>query len=58
LITDKAARILQKMKERDRENLKRWKPYNGPADWNLIVLNTPKNELEDARDERPGLSNG
>jgi hypothetical protein len=56
--TDKAARILQKMKERDRQRLKHWTPYKGPADWNFIVLDVPKKELKEGRDERPEVSNG
>jgi hypothetical protein len=46
-MTDKAARILEKMKERDRQSLKRWRPYNGPPDWDFAVLNAPKEELEE-----------
>ena len=35
-----------------------WKPYNGPPDWDSEVLNAPKRELEEERDERPEVSNG
>jgi hypothetical protein len=56
--TDKATRILEKMRERDRHTLKRWTPYSGPPDWNFEVLNAPKKELEEMRDERPEVSNG
>jgi hypothetical protein len=45
LITEKAGRILQMMKERDRQASKHWKPYNGPLDWDFIVLNAPKKHL-------------
>jgi hypothetical protein len=37
---------------------KHWKPFDGPADWDFIVLNSPKKGLEDGRDERPEVSNG
>jgi len=36
---------------------KRWKPYKGPADWSFIVLNAPKKELEEGKEERPEVSN-
>ena len=55
-MTDKAARILQKMQKR--QALKRWKPYDGPADWNFIVLSAPKRELEEGGDEKPEVSSG
>ena len=57
-MTNKAGRILQRIKERDRKNLKRWKPYSGPPDWNFIVLDVPKQELENKGDEQPEVSNG
>ncbi len=37
---------------------KHWVPYEGPADWDLIVLNAPKEELEEGRSEQPEASNG
>jgi hypothetical protein len=58
MTTEKAGKILQKMKERDRQTTNHWTPYRGPADWDFIVLNAPKKELEEGRDERPELSNG
>jgi len=57
-MTNKAGRILQRIKERDRKNLKRWKPYTGPADWSFIVLDAPQQPIEGERDERPQVSNG
>ena len=57
-MTDKAARILQKMKERDRNILIHWKPYAGPPDWDFIVLDAPKKQVEEERDERPEMSSG
>jgi len=57
-MTNKAARILRKIRERDRQNLKHWKPYSGPADWSFIVLDAPQQSIEGERDERPELSNG
>lgn len=57
MITDKAARILQRMKKRDRQTLKHWKPYDGPADWDSAVLNAPKKQLEEGTDERPEVGN-
>jgi len=56
--TDKAGRILKKMKEQDRRKRKRWKPYSGPADWNFVVLNAPPKQVDGERDERPEVSNG
>jgi hypothetical protein len=55
-MTDKATRILEKMRERDRKNLSHWRPYDGPPDWSFAVLNAPKNELEERRDERPEVT--
>lgn len=57
-MTDKPTAILKKMKERDRKTLKHWKPYAGPPDWNFVVLNAPKSQVEEQRDERPEVSNG
>ena len=53
-MTEKAQRILNELKKHDRLNRKHWKPYNGPADWNFIVLESPKRQIE----ERPEVSNG
>jgi hypothetical protein len=47
IMTDKAARILEKMKERDRHTPIHWKPYKGPPDWNFIVLDVPKKEVQE-----------
>jgi hypothetical protein len=58
MMTDKAARILQRIKERDRQTLKHWTPFSGPPDWDFAVLNAPKMELEEGTDERPEVSNG
>ena len=30
----------------------------GPPDWNFIVLDAAKKELEERKDERPEVSNG
>jgi hypothetical protein len=51
MVTDKARKILQRMKERDRHILKHWTPYSGPADWDFIVLNAPRKDLEEERDD-------
>ena len=56
--TDKAQKILDAIERRDRKAVKRWKPYNGPADWSFIVLDAAKKELEERMDERPEVSNG
>jgi hypothetical protein len=58
MITDKAATVLQKMKERDRQSLKHWTPFSGPPDWDFAVLNAPKKDLEEGRNERPEVING
>jgi len=56
--TEKVARILKKMRERDRKSLKHWKPYRGPADWSFIVLDVPQQPLEGKRDEPTEVSSG
>jgi len=56
--TEKAGRILKKMKERDRQSRKRWKPYDGPPDWSFIVLDAPQQAIEGEREEQPEVSNG
>ena len=58
MTTDKAQKILDIMKKKDRQTLKHWKPYDGPPDWGFAVLNAPKKDLEEGRDERPEVSNG
>ena len=57
-MTDKSARILQKMKERERQKLKHWKPYDGPPDWSFIVLNAPNKQVEEGKGERPEVNDG
>ena len=47
LETEKAAKIMQKMKERDRLSLKHWTPYSGPPDRDFAVLNAPKQEVQE-----------
>ena len=56
--TDKAARILQKMKKRDRQTLKHWTPFSGPPDWDFAVLNAPNKQVEEGKDESPEVNNG
>jgi len=57
-ITDRAARILKKIEDQDRKNQKRWRSYTGPADWSFAVLNAPKKEPEERKNESPEVSNG
>ena len=48
-----AAKLLEKIKKRDRQILKHWKPHEGPADWNFIVLDAPQQPIKGEKDERP-----
>jgi hypothetical protein len=47
MTSEKAQKILDAIKKQDRQTLKHWTPYKGPADWDFIVLNAPKTELEE-----------
>ena len=51
MTTEKAQKILDALKRRDRQNRKHWVPYDGPADFSFVVLNAPKKDLEEGRDE-------
>ena len=56
MTTEKAETILRRLKSRDRLIRKHWKPYEGPPDWDFAVLNAPKKDLEEGKDERPEVS--
>jgi hypothetical protein len=47
--TDKAEKILQLIKKKDRQILKHWTPYEGHPDWDFAVLNAPKTDLEEVQ---------
>lgn len=58
MTTEKAQKILNAIKKRDRLASKHWTPYQGPADWDFIVLNSSKEELEEGKEEKSEVSNG
>ena len=54
MTSEKAEKILTALKKRDLQNRKHWVPYDGPPDFSFAILNSPKIELEEVRDEQPG----
>jgi hypothetical protein len=57
MTSDKAEKILQRLKSTDRQNRKHWVPYDGPEDWDFAILNAPKGVVEEERDEKPEVGN-